>query len=235
MQTNRCIGIDGCKSGWICVSRVNAAGQLRAQIIDQMENLEFNTYDFIAIDIPIGLPVSGSRACDVGARVILKPRGCCVFPAPIRPLLDAEDYAKACAIKFAIDGNKISRQAWGIMPKIAEVDELLQSREELRTKVIEVHPEVSFCCMNNQVPLLLGKKSCEGKLNRLTLIDLYFGAGTIKYLKNSLVGNRGWGDDDLLDACAALWTAERIQLGIAQSIPNHWSNDETGIPMRIVY
>jgi predicted RNase H-like nuclease len=72
MQTNRCIGIGGCKSGWIGVSRVNAAHQLHAQIIDRMDCLEFSQYDFIAVDIPIGLPASGSRDCDKGARVILR-------------------------------------------------------------------------------------------------------------------------------------------------------------------
>jgi predicted RNase H-like nuclease len=138
-------------------------------------------------------------------------------------------------MKMVIDGNKISRQAWGIMPKITEVDSLLHSREELRSKVIEIHPEVSFCFMNNQVPLLHGKKSAEGRLNRKTIIDCHFGPGTFEYLKDSLAGCRGWRDDDLLDACAALWTAERIQHGIDQSIPAQWPKDETGIPMRIVY
>jgi predicted RNase H-like nuclease len=67
------------------------------------------------------------------------------------------------------------------------------------------------------------------------LIDRYFGTGTCEYLKDSLTGCRGLRDDDLLDACAVLWTAERIQHGIDQSIPAQWQKDETGIPMRIVY
>jgi predicted RNase H-like nuclease len=41
--------------------------------------------EFVVIDILIGLPDRGSRACDVEARALLgKPRSSSVFPAPIR-------------------------------------------------------------------------------------------------------------------------------------------------------
>ena len=235
MQTKGCIGIDGCKTGWVGVVRDSETSQASARIIDRIENLEINLYDCIAIDIPIGLPSQGSRECDLGARVILKPRGCCVFPAPIRPLLKAGNYAEACAIKMENDKKKISLQTWGILPKIAEVDEILQGNKELIDKFIEVHPEVSFCRLNDNRPLLNGKKSADGKKDRIKLVDGYFGPGTFKQLKNSLAACRGWADNDLLDACAALWTAERIIKSIALSTSAQLIYDDTGIPMRMMY
>jgi predicted RNase H-like nuclease len=42
-------------------------------------------------------------------------------------------------------------------------------------------------------------------------------------------------DDDILDAFAALWTAERITSGVAVTLPENKPLDSTGLPMRIVY
>ena len=41
-----------------------------------------------------------------------------------------------------IDGKKMSQQAFGILPKIREVDELLTANRTLVGRVVEVHPEV---------------------------------------------------------------------------------------------
>ena len=40
---------------------------------------------------------------------------------------------------------------------------------------------------------------------------------------------------DILDAFAALWTAERIAAGRARTLPEQPPMDDTGLPMRIVY
>ena len=235
MSMGGCIGIDGCKIGWICVSMDNETRQLKAMLINNIADINFNSYDYIAIDIPIGLPASGSRECDIGARAFIKPRGCCVFPAPIRPMLRAKDYTDACNIKFKVDGIKISVQTWNIMPKIIEVDNLLQNQENRKTLFTEIHPEVSFCCMNGDRPLLINKKLKDGRKDRIQLIDAAFGSGTFQQLKSSIVPSKGWGNDDLLDACAALWTAKRIKDKKAHTIPDQFSNDGTELPMRIVY
>ena len=41
-------------------------------------------------------------------------------------------------------------------------------------------------------------------------------------------------EDDILDAFAALWTAERIALGISQTIPAVPPKDSFGLRMEIV-
>ena len=42
-------------------------------------------------------------------------------------------------------------------------------------------------------------------------------------------------NDDILDAFTALWTAERILRGEAQSLPASPPLDNEGLPMRMMY
>lgn len=228
------VGIDGCKRGWIGVFRNAGVGDLRAFVIDHIATLPHDRFGCIAIDIPIGLPDFGSRLCDTQARKILWHRGCCVFPAPIRSLLDAPTYSDACARREAAEGKRVSKQAWHIFTKIEQVDIFLRRNRHLANKVYEVHPEVSFCKMNKGIPLDTKKSRSTGKAERRELVDRHFGEGTFIRLKESLVPG-GWGDDDLLDACAALWSAERIAFGVAQTLPEFPPHDSIGLPMRIVF
>src|SRR5690348_2560996 len=100
------------------------------------------TFDLVAVDVPIGLLSAyetGGRACDRAARKLLRNRGSSVFPAPVHPVLTAKSYDEACARSLASSAcrKKISKQTFGILPKIREVDELLQKRPELRDIVRE--------------------------------------------------------------------------------------------------
>lgn len=230
-----CIGLDGCKAGWIAVSRKGGAGPLKAQIFNHF-SAETCDFDVVCIDIPIGLPDIGNRQCDIAARQMIKPRGCCVFPAPPRPLLVAESYEDACKISTLIDKKKISKQSFAIIPKIAEVDSLLQERPEFRCRVHEIHPEVSFCCMNNGTALMNKKRCLDGRNDRIALVDRHLGKSAYNKLTGSLEKHGGWAPDDLLDACAALWSAERIARGCGQVLPNNLVEfDSTGLQMKIAY
>ena len=228
------IGIDGCKRGWVGVFRNENSSELQGLLIDKIGQLNCSNFGCIAIDIPIGLPESGSRTCDKEARSLLVQRGCCVFSAPIRPLLDALTYGEACNRRYSIEGKKISLQTWHIIPKIREVDEFLRDNQHNSQKIYEVHPEISFLKMNKGC-LLATKSRSAGKLERATLVDSYFGEGSFLRLKSSLLPRNGWGDDDLLDACAALWTAERIARGAMDMLPTSPQFDPHGLPMRILY
>ncbi|MBS3822094.1 MAG: DUF429 domain-containing protein, partial [Phycisphaerae bacterium] len=74
--------------------------------------------EIVAIDVPIGLTDAGKRECDVAARRCLgRPRGNSVFPAPIRPMLEAQSHAEACRIGRAVDGRGLTVQAWSILAK----------------------------------------------------------------------------------------------------------------------
>jgi predicted RNase H-like nuclease len=224
-------GVDGCKDGWVVVSCCN--GEFAAWISSTFGAVlsRLPASAIVAVDIPIGLTESGGRACDVQARRLLGPgRGSSVFPAPVRGVLGARPYATASERHRAIDNRGLSRQAFAIMPKIEEVDALLRRSPSLVDRVFEVHPEVSFARWNNGHPMLYPKSSDAGRQEREALVDQVW-PGHRETLWNSLAGNVT--RDDLNDAFAALWSARRIADSCAVSLPEAWSRDERGLPMRI--
>jgi predicted RNase H-like nuclease len=117
----------------------------------------------IGVDIPIGLPEEGARQCEKEARQLLGwPRMAIVFSAPLRPCLVATTFEQACGIRFRIEEKKMSRQAFGILPKIREVDDVLAAEGSLAPRVIEVHPEVSFLLVNDGVAMRHSKRTAAG-------------------------------------------------------------------------
>ena len=154
-------GIDGCVSGWLCVIKDMATGSVVARILPSIGALL--TLDpraeVVTVDIPIGLTDSGPRECDIQARAHLKaPRASSVFLAPIRPMLVATTYVQACQMGEKIDGRKLSRQAWAMLPKIREADAFLRSDPTMQQWVREVHPEVCFWAWNSNKAMVNGKR-----------------------------------------------------------------------------
>jgi predicted RNase H-like nuclease len=155
-----------------------------------------------------------------------------VFPAPLRRVLAARSWEEACAIRAGIEGRRMSKQAWGIVAKVREVDRALAQRRELRERVFEVHPEVSFSAWA-RAPLRHAKRTRAGRGERRALVDAHFGLGAFDAVR--AVHARGRvGADDLLDAFAALWTAERSLRREAETLPRDPPLDGVGLPMRIV-
>jgi predicted RNase H-like nuclease len=139
-------GVDGCPGGWLALVECKD-GQPKAQVFSRFNDLAnaLPEAKVIAVDIPIGLPEVGARACDEHARrELAQPRGSSVFPAPLRAVLAARLWEEACTIRLRIDSKRMSKQAWGIVPKVQEVDALLRENANLAARVFEVHPEVSF-------------------------------------------------------------------------------------------
>ena len=124
----------------------------------------------VGVDVPIGLLENyekGGRACDRAARKLLgRYRASSVFPAPVRCVLMANSWANACALSRASapQGKAISKQTFAILPKIREIDVLLQNRPELRAVVREVHPEVSFAELGGK-PMIHRKSSMGAEKN----------------------------------------------------------------------
>jgi len=173
-----------------------------------------------------------ARDCDLEARKILGRRGCCVFSAPIRLVLFAKSYEEACQRRYGKEGKKMSCQAWGIVPKVQEVDELLRQNPGFRSRIREVHPEMCFLYMNRNSPLPDSKKTEAGQVQRFNLLQPHFGI----FVNLAIQARKqlGCARDDILDAFAALWTAERIVRGIASRIPNLPKVDSFGLSMAIV-
>lgn len=227
----RIAGIDGCQSRWIAITHELGTRSFVAQVLETKE-LPEQPWTLAAIDIPIGLPDSGSRKADQAARKFVGPRASSVFPCPIRPALQALTWEEACEITSQINGHRLSRQTFGILSKIRAVDECIRSTD-LRQRLFEVHPEVSFASMNG-TPTLRPKKDARGHEERRALIAKHFGPEAFASVVVQL-GERSVAADDIADAFAALWSAERILNGTAQRLPADPASDRYELPMHIWY
>jgi predicted RNase H-like nuclease len=228
-------GADGCRGGWVAIYQDLDSGDLSWRLCATAHDLVYGEPipQVIGLDIPIGLTDSGPRACDREARRLLgRPRASSVFPAPIRPVLAATSYAEACQIRLQVEGKKMSRQAWFITPKIREIDLVLRQDPALPARVREVHPEVSFYFLAGGQPQPHGKKSRIGREERRALLEPIFGPKVSAALAehNRLAS----AEDDVLDAFAALWTAERILSGTCQTLPSSLPRDSLDLPMAIL-
>jgi predicted RNase H-like nuclease len=122
-------------------------------------------------------------------------------------------------------GCGISRQSWGIYPKVLDVDLLMRAR--LDTRIHEVHPELSFQVMTGS-PMAYSKHLPAGRTARLEALLRSIGPQVAE-----LTPPRGARLDDLYDALAALWTAARISRGTALRIPDPPQRDRYGLDMAI--
>src|SRR4051794_33186461 len=130
----RIAGVDGFRGGWIAAIGTGR-GATTLERYASFNELLNESFKLIVIDIPIGLPTAPRRICDVEARRIIQQRRNSVFPAPIREMLTAADYPAACDIRAAMDGKRCSKQLFAILPKIREVDALMNA--ELQGRVRE--------------------------------------------------------------------------------------------------
>lgn len=162
------VGVDGCPAGWVCFHVDLQSRATSVAVVSKISELISATPRplLVGIDIPIGLPLKGPRACDLAARRLLgQPRSSSVFPAPVRATLAAKSYEQACQLSIQAHGKSMSKQAYEIIAKIREVDGLMTP--ELQTWVFEVHPEVSFYTLNGRHPLEHSKHEREGKDERV--------------------------------------------------------------------
>ena len=227
-------GADGCRGGWVAVYHDLRTGKLSSRVVGDIGEIGETSPkpSVIAVDIPIGLTDKGARSCDMLARRLLGVRASSVFPAPLRQVLRATSHAEASAISRSLSGKGMSIQAWGIVPKVRQVDAALWKDRTLREMVREVHPEVSFYYLAGGHPMKASKKSQLGRDERIKLLRTVYGAEV-----DRLVG-KGRRDicaaDDILDAVAATWTAARILNGGAVVIPDQRHKDRFGLYMEII-
>lgn len=222
-------GVDGCPGGWVAIVRKERDG-LRLVTASRFEALvawlvaEGAGMPVVGVDMPIGLaerPGIGGRACDRAARALLGARrGTSVFSAPVRGALRGASYREALALSRETGGVGLTKQCFNILPKILEIDDVLSPDQQ--EFIREVHPELSFFELNGGMPIGEPKRTREGRAIREQLLA---DAGWTGMLELAPIGVPGTPDrlrpriDDVLDAGAACWTANRIARGIALAIP----------------
>lgn len=230
-ETTNIAGVDGCRAGWLCVR--NHDGVIDGEVFASFKQLLRLLTDtsVIAVDIPIGLPTSGERACDRMARQELgTPRSSSVFPAPIWAVIDETDYTVACAKHRDTDGRALSRQAFAILPKIVEVNRLMLNEAGLQERVREIHPELCFAVWNGGRSMQHRKSDPAGRVERQRLIDREWPGSRSTVARN--LSRSGWQPDDLNDAFAALWTAGRIASSTAKVFGSQ-VQDQYGLRMEM--
>jgi len=222
-------GVDGCRAGWIAFKVELPSRVTSVEVIDLPAWLKNRPPELacLGIDIPIGL-LDGSRACDREARKCLgRLRGTSVFAAPCRAALTAKNHAEASEINRQKTSRGLSRQAWGIVPKIKQVDDAITS--DCQQWAFEVHPEVCFWALNQRRPMAHKKKTDDGAAERVSVLKHVFPdiERHLPYRPPRV------GADDLLDAAAA-WTALRWHRCEACCVcpPEH---DEKGLAVVIYY
>jgi predicted RNase H-like nuclease len=228
----RLAGLDGCGPRWVFVELDNRTRTLDAGLV-ATDELPRRRWDLLAIDVPIGLCEDGPREAEGLARRRLGRRGCTVFNPPVRPALAARTHPEASALTRRLCGRGVSIQSFAIFPKVAAVEALVRRDSSFAARVYEFHPEVTFAEWNG-TPIPLRKKSPEGKAARQALIAAAYGDAAFDRLRRVLrEAGHSVPADDLADAFAGLWTAERLLSGSAVSLPDPLQVDACGIRMAI--
>ena len=223
-------GVDGCRAGWVRFAVEIPSLVTSVEVVDVAEALSSRPDDLLclAIDIPIGL-FNGSRACDKAARKLLgHSRGTSVFAAPCRAALSATTHPAASQINREKTGRGLSQQAFGIIPKIKQVDDAITP--DCQQWAFEVHPEVCFWALNKRRPMTHNKKTRDGAAERIAVLRPIF-----PEIERDLANRPPRvGADDLLDAAAAAWTALRLHQRQAECVCSA-EVDEKGLAVTIYY
>lgn len=188
----------------------------------------------LAVDIPIGLldtPTRGGRVCDRQARRVLgRGRQSSVFTPPTRHALTARNYREA----IRLNGQGISRQAYGILAKIREVDAAMSPA--LQQVIYEAHPELAFVGLAGGA-VAGNKKTLAGRRERERLLRRYYARHYVN--ADALCAQFGRARvavDDVFDAYALGWVAVRIATGSGMRLPaSSPPCDSKGLRMEIWY
>ena len=233
-------GVDGCRAGWAVVLHDRVTGTHLARVVPDFYAVLAlpEAPAAIAVDVPIGLlstASAGGRACEVLARRLLRARASSVFSAPTRAALAA--FRTGSGYQAVSTANRggittapgLSQQTFAILPKIDEVDAALSAASQ--SVVREVHPELCFAEANAGTPMTHSKKAAAGRAEREKLLRSRGFVSPLQLLGAKLP--KGVKSDDLLDACIACWTAERVAVGSAIVTPTTPPVDARGLRMEL--
>jgi predicted RNase H-like nuclease len=228
-------GIDGCRAGWFFVSLdgKRLGWGMRGMVAELVEEAAEDAR--MLIDIPIGLEERrAARDCDREARRLLGRRRSSVFNPPVRGILHLQDYGAANQASRELCGKAISRQSFNILPKIREVDTLMQASGRARALLREAHPELCFAALNGGEPMQHNKKATAGIDERLAVLRAHLpGAESLYEEVVSSVPRKALARDDILDACVCAVAASRESHWV--SLPGEIQRDAVGLPKEIVY
>ncbi|MCU4717929.1 DUF429 domain-containing protein [Halapricum hydrolyticum] len=239
----RYVGVDWASRGWLTVA--TDGDDWTASMHPSMHSVWLTYRDAAAIlvDVPIGLPETRRRECDRAAKAFLGDRSSSVFWTPCRAAVEAPTYEQARRANEDCRGDGLSSQAWGLIPRIQEVDRLLRDEVDAETTILESHPEVCFTALHGgeSLPSKHDEDGIEARRTVLEAVDDSI-AGVYERFEATLIdGQPPWARrigesnrDDLLDAMVLTLTA-KYGAGGFRRFPEDPPLDAEGLPMQIVY
>ena len=232
-QQRICIGVDGCKGGWI--TAVIDSGKLeieRFSLISEITD-RYPAFDGFLIDMPIGLPGSIKHIRpDSAVRKMLTGRASTVFNTPCRASVYSDTVAEMYENNRIYLGKNLQPPTKAIIPKIREVDEFVCGHAEYKNKIIESHPEVCFARLNGTV-VMSSKADDEGITERINILQKHLPNLSVYDIKQK---SREFkcNEDDIVDAICLAVTAQLYALGETEVIPSNPDIDDCGLKMQMV-
>jgi len=159
--------------------------------------------------MPIGLPDgSDIRDCDLSAQKALGCQRSSVFLTPPRSCLEAPGPVEFQSMHKEIRGIGAGLPVWGIVPKIREVNRIIEGRiagdATLQDRVIEFHPELTWQRLAGS-STMSSKRLAAGVLQRISLLE-QISHGWLPSFPQKISGNPGI--DDVLDAVVGISAAQ---------------------------
>lgn len=135
------LGVDWASGVWVVVEATTETTTITAQpsLLNVWHEYGAQASE-ILVDIPVHLDDEGNRDCDQAAKDFLGSRGSTVFWTPSNDAVTAEDYDEA----VAKNTRGLGSHSWGLVPRIQEVNALLDEFDTAHETVYESHPEVCF-------------------------------------------------------------------------------------------
>ncbi|QFG68270.1 DUF429 domain-containing protein [Ornithinimicrobium pratense] len=220
------LGVDSTRNGWLG-ALLESSGHGTPHLIAAASLQELlekaGEVAVVAVTLPLGLPDQGRREADVQTRRFLGDQGSTVLTTPVRDAVYAISHSEANAFNRAAGGSGVSSQAWELRRRMQELDAWV--RQDLPALVVETHPEAAFATLAG-APLTSRRRTGDGTAERRSALA----TGGV-YIPTS--APHGIATDDVLDACAAAWSAHRVKNGEATTFPGEPQRHSDGIPAAV--
>ncbi len=139
------IGVDWASGSWVVVEATTETTDVNTEpsLLNVWQKYRDRANE-ILVDIPVHLRSEGDRECDQEAKDFLGSRRSTVFWTPNSDAVIARDYEEA----VTKNTRGLGSHSWGLIPRIREVNALLDEFDTARETLFESHPEVCFKAYN---------------------------------------------------------------------------------------
>ncbi|WP_135304836.1 DUF429 domain-containing protein [Haloarcula amylovorans] len=135
------VGVDWASGSWVVVEATPETTDISTEpsLLNVWHEYR-NRANKILVDIPVHLRHEGDRECDQKAKDFLGSRGSTVFWTPNTDAVTARDYDDA----VTKNTRGLGSHSWGLIPRIREVNTVLDEFDTAHETIYESHPEVCF-------------------------------------------------------------------------------------------